>query len=139
MLQVSPLRDDLKDKFAMPTLLPALNLEPRCLTRMFPASTNCPSARLTPSILGLLSPLRDDLKDKFAEMFETYYKELGCDEDCRHLVDEYIIPDLLSGLLTSLPTLSNLTVPSTSANRVSSLPMPTLLPALNLEPRCLTR
>ncbi len=46
-----------------------------------------------------VSPLRDDLKDKFAEMFETYYKELGCDEDCRHLVDEYIIPDLLSGLL----------------------------------------
>ena len=24
-----------------------------------------------------VSPLRDDLKDKFAEMFETYYKELG--------------------------------------------------------------
>lgn len=46
-----------------------------------------------------VSPLRDDLKDKFAEMFETYYKELGCDEDCRHLVEEYIIPDLLSGLL----------------------------------------
>lgn len=46
-----------------------------------------------------VSPLRDDLKDKFAEMFETYYKELGCDEDCRHLVDEYIIPNLLSGLL----------------------------------------
>ncbi len=46
-----------------------------------------------------VSPLKDDLKEAFSEMFETYYTELGCDEDCRHLVDEYIIPDLLSGLL----------------------------------------
>lgn len=46
-----------------------------------------------------VSPLKDVLKDKFAEMFEAYYKELGCDEDGRHIAEEYIIPDLLAGLL----------------------------------------
>ena len=46
-----------------------------------------------------VSPLTDVLKDKFAEMFEAYYKELGCDEDGRHIAEEYIIPDLLAGLL----------------------------------------
>src|SRR6185436_20905059 len=37
------------------------------------------------------------------------------------------------------PFSSNLTVPVTSANRVSSEPLPTLWPGLNLVPRCRTK
>ena len=44
-------------------------------------------------------PLNDKYKEKFAKMFTDYYDELGCDEDGEHLVDEYILPDLLAGLL----------------------------------------
>ena len=44
-------------------------------------------------------PLNDRYADKFAKMFCDYYDELGCDEDGEHLVREYILPDLLAGLL----------------------------------------
>lgn len=35
----------------------------------------------------------------FREMFTEYYGELGCDDDCLHLLDEYILPDYEAGLL----------------------------------------
>ena len=44
-------------------------------------------------------PLNDRYADKFAKMFCDYYDELDCDEDGEHLVREYILPDLLAGLL----------------------------------------
>ena len=44
-------------------------------------------------------PLQDNKKSKFEELFSAYYKELGCTDNCKHLVDEYVIPDLLAGLL----------------------------------------
>ena len=44
-------------------------------------------------------PLNDRYADKFAKMFCDYYDALGCDEDGEHLVREYILPDLLAGLL----------------------------------------
>jgi hypothetical protein len=37
------------------------------------------------------------------------------------------------------PLFSNCTIPGIFANKVSSLPMPTLRPALNLVPRCRTK
>lgn len=46
-----------------------------------------------------VSALNDTMQGGFLKLFEDYYKELGCDDDCAHLVDEYIIPDLLAGLL----------------------------------------
>ena len=44
-------------------------------------------------------PLNDKFKDIFGKMFADYYDELGCDEDGAHLVEEYVLPDLLAGLL----------------------------------------
>ena len=44
-------------------------------------------------------PLNDKYSDQFGKMFADYYEELGCDENAAHLVDEYILPDLLAGLL----------------------------------------
>ena len=44
-------------------------------------------------------PLNDGYAEKFTEMFCAYYDELGCEEDGKHLVDEYVLPDLLAGLL----------------------------------------
>lgn len=44
-------------------------------------------------------PLNDKYKEVFGKMFADYYDELGCDEDADHLVDEYVLPDLLAGLL----------------------------------------
>ena len=46
-----------------------------------------------------VSPLRDNCVEQFKEMFANYYGELGCTDDTAHLVDEYIIPDLLASLL----------------------------------------
>lgn len=46
-----------------------------------------------------ISPLRDDSLAEFKKLFCDYYKELGCEDDCAHLLDEYIIPDLLAGLI----------------------------------------
>lgn len=44
-------------------------------------------------------PLNDKYEKAFGKMFSDYYEELGCDEDADHLVNEYILPDLLAGLL----------------------------------------
>ncbi len=46
-----------------------------------------------------VAPLRDVALEDFKTLFADYYRELGCDDDCGHLTDEYIIPDLLAGLL----------------------------------------
>ncbi len=44
-------------------------------------------------------PLTDEYAERFGKMFADYYDELGCDEDAEHLVREYVLPDLLAGLL----------------------------------------
>lgn len=44
-------------------------------------------------------PLRDDCLEGFKKLFCSYYEELGCADDCDHLLSEYIIPDLLAGLI----------------------------------------
>ena len=46
-----------------------------------------------------LSPLCDKTQEEFKKLFTDYYTELGCDENIPHLLDEYIIPDLLAGLI----------------------------------------
>ena len=43
--------------------------------------------------------LKDTDKSVFEELFKQYYEELGCPDDTKHLIDEYIIPDMLAGLL----------------------------------------
>ena len=43
--------------------------------------------------------LQDTRAKEFSDMFAAYYKELGCEDETEHLVGEYIIPDLLAGLL----------------------------------------
>ena len=45
-------------------------------------------------------PLTDKDKDTFKNLFKDYYAELDCADDTAHLVDEYIIPDMLAGLLS---------------------------------------
>ncbi|MCD8040850.1 MAG: GNAT family N-acetyltransferase [Clostridia bacterium] len=44
-------------------------------------------------------PLRDTYAEKFKDMFMVYYLELGCEENGAHLAEEYVIPDMLAGLL----------------------------------------
>ena len=39
----------------MPTLFPGLNTVPFCLTKIFPAVTNCPPYLFTPSLFALES------------------------------------------------------------------------------------
>ena len=46
-----------------------------------------------------ISPLRDDTRAEFKRLFCDYYAELGCEDDCAHLLEEYILPDLLAGLI----------------------------------------
>ena len=46
-----------------------------------------------------ISPLSDLTKKEFETLFSSYYQELGCDDDTAHLIDEYILPDLLAGLI----------------------------------------
>lgn len=46
-----------------------------------------------------ISSLSDITKESFALLFGKYYEELGCEENVPHLIDEYILPDLLSGLI----------------------------------------
>lgn len=46
-----------------------------------------------------VSPLTDNTCEKFKKLFCDYYAELGCDDDCGHLLDEYILPDVLAGLV----------------------------------------
>ena len=44
-------------------------------------------------------PLRDDFREEFTRLFKDYYTELDCADDVNHLIDEYIIPDILAGLI----------------------------------------
>ena len=44
-------------------------------------------------------PLTDKDEKSFRRLFTEYYTELGCDENITHLLDEYILPDLLAGLI----------------------------------------
>lgn len=46
-----------------------------------------------------VSPLNDVTQAEFEKLFTAYYNELGCEDDCAHLLKEYVLPDLLSGLL----------------------------------------
>lgn len=43
--------------------------------------------------------LKDTDRAEFERLFKEYYAELDCADDAAHLVDEYIIPDMLAGLL----------------------------------------
>ena len=43
--------------------------------------------------------LKDNNREIFEKLFKQYYAELGCTDDTAHLVDEYILPDMLAGLL----------------------------------------
>ena len=45
-------------------------------------------------------PLNDKNEKQFSKLFKDYYKELGCDDDCDHLLKEYVLPDLLAGLIS---------------------------------------
>ena len=44
-------------------------------------------------------PLKDTDKSVFEKLFCEYYAELGCADDTAHLIDEYILPDMLASLL----------------------------------------
>ena len=44
-------------------------------------------------------PLTDKDEKSFRRLFTEYYTELGCDENITHLLDEYILPDILAGLI----------------------------------------
>lgn len=44
-------------------------------------------------------PLKDRDREVFEKLFKEYYAELGCADDTAHLVDEYVIPDMLASLL----------------------------------------
>ena len=44
-------------------------------------------------------PLKDNDRKIFEKLFKDYYAELGCGDDTKHLIDEYILPDMLAGLL----------------------------------------
>lgn len=46
-----------------------------------------------------VSPLNDKTQKEFEKLFADYYAELDCGEDVPHLLEEYIIPDLLAGLI----------------------------------------
>ncbi len=47
-----------------------------------------------------VSPLTDKTEQQFKTLFAKYYEELGCDDDCAHLLDEYVLPDCLAGLVS---------------------------------------
>lgn len=44
-------------------------------------------------------PLTSDTQAQFEKLFSDYYAELGCDDDVPHLLSEYVICDLLAGLI----------------------------------------
>lgn len=46
-----------------------------------------------------VAPLSDETQKEFEKLFAGYYGELDCGEDVPHLLDEYILPDLLAGLI----------------------------------------
>lgn len=54
---------------------------------------------LKEKIMLRVYPLKDTDRQKFETLFKDYYAELDCLDDTAHLVDEYIIPDMLAGLL----------------------------------------
>ena len=43
-----------------------------------------------------VSPLSDATQKEFEKLFADYYAELGCDDNVPHLLEEYILPDLLA-------------------------------------------
>lgn len=43
--------------------------------------------------------LQDGMRETFIGLFKDYYNELGCEDDPVHLAEEYVLPDLLAGLL----------------------------------------
>lgn len=45
-------------------------------------------------------PLKDVKKEDFCKLFCAYYDELGCEDDAEHLLEEYVLPDCLCGLLS---------------------------------------
>lgn len=47
-----------------------------------------------------LYPLNEENKRLFCSLFRDYYKELGCDEDCDHLLEEYVLADYFAELLS---------------------------------------
>ena len=46
-----------------------------------------------------VSPLNERTQAEFEKLFTDYYSELDCEDDCAHLLKEYVLPDLLAGLL----------------------------------------
>ncbi len=46
-----------------------------------------------------VAPLSDETQKEFEKLFDEYYSELDCDENVPHLLAEYILPDLLAGLI----------------------------------------
>ena len=46
-----------------------------------------------------VAPLTDAFTENFKTLFTEYYTELDCGENVPHLLDEYILPDLLAGLI----------------------------------------
>lgn len=46
-----------------------------------------------------VSPLTDKTLKNFKKLFADYYRELDCEDDVPHLLDEYVIPDLKAGLI----------------------------------------
>ena len=46
-----------------------------------------------------VAPLSDETQKEFEKLFTGYYAELDCDDDVPHLLNEYILPDLLAGLI----------------------------------------
>ena len=46
-----------------------------------------------------VSPISDQTQKEFEKLFADYYAELDCGEDVPHLLEEYILPDLLAGLI----------------------------------------
>ena len=44
-------------------------------------------------------PLSDETQKAFEKLFTDYYTELDCGENIPHLLEEYILPDLLAGLI----------------------------------------
>ncbi len=46
-----------------------------------------------------VSPLTDTAKNEFTRLFSDYYGELDCADYVPRLIDDYILPDLLAGLI----------------------------------------
>lgn len=44
--------------------------------------------------------LKDTHREIFCKLFADYYEELGCDDNVPHLLEEYVLPDYLAGLLS---------------------------------------